>query len=514
MIGGYHAVATHLRTLMVAVGFGNFDLACTGSFPGAISCEDYKWTVPEDGVVLVYRMEEWPQGPIEPYPTPSVEAEDDHWVEIDGRTALFSQAGDGIMRWDMLGTPEVIEARFGSGASNTAPPEIQAVIDSWHWTTPTATPPPTPIVTGTGSDAYSWQKVGATQAGIFPTWAPGSQHVLIDKQAANEYDKYDLLDRAGQSVANWSGLTDMFWLDSETVEGYESVPPFSARDQYHTEAGRSISATDGTITPVDLPCCDPVSNGHGAFAVTRFLPEQVQDLARPVFVVWEDGVASAEHVGLPIAWDLAGDKLVVLHPSEPNYIEYDGWIEVLNWPALTSAFKDDPSIVISDAYFDPTGKHVWYEYVHPDDLGVWHLEFHVIDIATGSTAKIGLPGDSSKSGVGGAAWNDLDQILVSSEVDQTLSTYTPAGVSVDVAPWTHSMVIQSSANGATVIATRYDNNDDLAGVRILSDGTWHSIDLPLDRIDHISLSPDGTQILVTGYSAADNGPAGYIADIP
>ena len=516
MIGGYHAVATHLRTLMVAVGLGNFDLACTGSFPGAISCEDYKWTVPEDGVVLVYRMEEWPQGPIEPYPTPSVEP-GDHWVEIDGRTALFSQAGDGIMRWDMLGTPEVIEARFGSGVANTAPQEIQAVIDSWHWTTPTATPPPTPIVTGTGSDAYSWQKVGATQAGIFPTWAPDSGHIVINMEAANEYNQFDLIDRAGVSLAHWSALTRMFWLNSDVAQGYEadSVPPYQEWDQYQMVPGRSFSVSDPTPASVTLPCCMPLSNGHGAISITRLLPDKVRDLPRPRFVVWHDGVESDEHDGEPIAWNLAGDKLIVIHPTQPEgHGLPEGWLEVLSWPDLATVFQGDPNEVIGDASFDPTGNYVTYELVFPDASNVWHLEIHIIDLGSGSTAKIPFPGDSSKMGVGSWAWNDQGQILVMSAVNLTLSTDLPDGTTVKQDKLSQPTWLQGSANGATILTTVDDEIDNPSHYQVIRDGVSQPVTLPFDGVTGFSLSPDGSQIFGTGYSETDKAVVGYLADIP
>ena len=500
---------------MAAVGVGSFDINCTGSLPGSVDCGDPVWTVPDDGVVLVYQLQDWPEGPIAPYPTPVV-GPHDQWVEIGGRSALFSQDADGNMSWALLGTPEIIEARFGHAVADTTPQLIQAVIASWLWRSPTATPRPTPITTGSGSATYQWQKVGDAQAGVFPMWSPDSNHLLADMQSANEFDRFALVDRTGDALANFSALTDMFWLNSDLVEGYEAnaVPSYTGDDQYHMVPGRAISVADPTPQSVVLPCCYPVSNGHGAVAIKRFLSEKVKDLPRPKFVVWQDGIESAEQDGEPIGWDSAGDKLLVIHPTQPEIHGLsEGWLEVLSWPGLASVFQDDQSIVVDQAEFDPSGSYVSYGYVHPDASGAWQMEIHVIDMASGSTVKIPLAGDSSRMAVGGYVWNDQGQILVVSEVDMEIYTDLPDGTRVSQASIAQSTTLASSTNGATILTTSYPGNGP-ADLQLMRSGISQPLTLPFDNGEGASLSPDGGQVFANVYPDNPPGVAGYLADIP
>ena len=516
VIGGFHEVYTHGPTVMVAVGIGDYDINCGGSLPGAVNCGDPVWTVPDDGVVLVYRLQEWPQGPIAPYPTPEV-GPADKWVQIDGRTALFSQGTGRSMSWSLLGTPEIIEVRFGSAVADTAPQQIQAVIDSWQWSAPIPTARPSPITAGSGSATYSWQNVASAQAGVFPFWAPDSNHLIVVTQNANEYDGMELLDRAGNSLATATGLeTYPFWLNSSVVEGYEatSMPGYAARFQYHMAPGRSFAVSDPTPASVVLPCCDPISNGEGAIATTRYLPDRVPNLIRPKFVVWQDGVESAEHDGAPVAWDLAGDKLLVIHPTQPEVHGIpDGWLEVLSWPSLTSVFQDDPNNAVSEAGFDPSGRYVSYTYVYPDASNAWHMEIHIVDLNSGTTTRIPLAGDSSEMNVGDYVWNNQGQVLVASNVDMTLSTYLPDGTVVNTTDLAHPTSLQASANGETILTSNWET-DNPSDLRVFRNGVSRPVWVPGDWVDSYSLSPDGSQLFVSGNSPSDDDVAGYLADIP
>ena len=514
VIGGSHAAYTHGPALMAAVGIGGWDLNCTGSLPGAVDRQDPIWTVPNDGVVLAYHLQDWPQGPIEPYPSPIVEPAD-RWVQIDGRTALFSQQPDGSMRWSMLGTPEIIEARFGPSAADTAPDQIQAVIGSWHWATPAGTPQPTSIISGSGSATYQWQEVGQTQAGIFPNWAPDSNHVVLDFQAANEYDRFDLLDRTGTAVGNWSALTDMFWLNNDTVEGYEadSLPPWNDQGQYQMVAARSISVSNPTPVPVMIPCCQPVSNGHGAVAITRLLPDKVQDLPRPRFVVWHDGVQSEEREGQPIAWDLAGDRLIVIHPTQPEVHGLpEGWMEVLRWPDLTPVFQDDPSIVIGDAAFDPTGNYATYLDPNGYQPSGPPPDIHIIDLDSGATAKISLAGASYAGALASYVWNDQGQLLVLPGGTRNIATYLPDGTLVSTTPSTATS-LQASANGQTIVASTDFVSERTSEYGMIRGGVTQPLTLPVARSYGVGLSPDGTQLFVSGTSPDTQNQVGYFTSL-
>jgi hypothetical protein len=497
---------------MVAVGIGDYDLGCTGEIQTGVTCVDPTWTVPDDGVVLVYILQDWPEGPIAPYPTPVV-GPHDQWVDVGGRSALLSQDAAGNMQWSLLGTPEVIEARFGHNVADTAPQLIEAVIASWLWRSPTATPRPTPITTGSGSATYTWQKV-ASAPDVYASWAPDSNHLLIDMQAANEFDHYDLLDRSGDSLASFLGLTDMFWLNSDVVEGYEdNGDAYPNDDQYHAVPGRSISVSDPTPVSVSLPCCYPVSNGHGAVALTRFLPEKVEDLPRPRFVVWHDGVQSDEHEGSPIAWDLAGDKLLVIHPTQPDIHEQpEGWMEVLSWPGLTTVYAGDPKDVLGGADFDPTGRYLSHEWGYSDASNAWHEEIHIVNLATGSQVVIPLP--DYPHARGGYVWDSQSRLLSMSLDNLTLTTYLPDGTAVDQATFSQPTFLQASANGATLIRSEYQDDTDVpSDIAIIRDGGSQPLTLPFDDAGP-RLSPDGSQLFVTSYSEGDNGAAAYLADIP
>ena len=512
VIGGYHEAYRHGRTLMAAVGIGNYDLGCTGEIQTGVTCVDPTWTVPDDGVVLVYILQDWPEGPIASYPTPVV-GPHDQWVDVGGRSALFSQDAAGNMSWALLGTPEVIEARFGSGVTDTAPAQVQDVIASWQWSTPGATPRPTPITTGSGSATYSWQKV-ASAADVYPIWAPDSNHLLIDMQAANEFDHYDLLDRSGNSLATFLGLTDMFWLNSDVVEGYEdNGDAYPNDDQYHTVPGRAISVSDPTPQSVSLPCCYPLSNGHGAVALTRYLPEKVEDQPRPRFVVWHDGVQSDEHEGAPIAWDLAGDKLLVIHPTQPDFHDQPaGWMEVLSWPGLTTVYEGDHNDVLGGADFDPTGRYLSYGWGSSDASNASHQGIQILNLATGSRVVIPLL-DAPRSR-GGYVWDSQSRLLSMSLDNLTLTTYLPDGTQVDQATFSQPTFLQASANGATLIRSEYQDDTDVpSDIEIIRDGGSQPLTLPFADAGP-RLSPDGSQLLVTGYSASDDGTAGYLADIP
>jgi hypothetical protein len=513
VISGFHEVYAHGPTVMMAVGIGNYDINCTGSLPGAVDCGDPIWTVPDDGVVLAYTLQDWPQGPAVPFPTPKV-GPDDAWVEIDGRAALFSRDASGQMTWSLLGTPEVIAARYGASAGPAAATEIQAVIDSWKWAAPTETPQPTAIVTGSGSASYSWQEVGEGQGGVFPMWAADSNHVLIDIEAANESDQVDLFDRTGNSVASVTGVSQPMWLDSNTAVAYQeaslSVQAGSDQSKYLTIPGVAISDSDGSTAAINLPCCFPTPNGHGAIAITRFVPDGTQGGSWPKTVVWQDGVQSRELDAIPLGWDRQGDKLAVIKPSEPSDRSYTGPFEVFSWPGLTLLFDGTANDDNLDT-FDPSGRYVTGIHTYQDNADRWHMEIHVLDLMSGARATIPVDGDPTKSSAN-PVWNDHGQLVVATP-SRKLLTYLPDGTQVDVQQLPESTVVQASSDGSTVVSYHNDGSDNEVDFRVLRDGAWRPLTLPFDPSWRgVQLSPDGSQVFASTNTGV--GVAGYLAGIP
>ena len=252
-------------------------------------------------------------------------------------------------------------------------------------------------------------------------------------------------------------------------------------------------------------------NGHGAIAITRFVPDNTQEGSWPKTVVWQDGVQSAELDAIPLGWDIAGDKLAVIKPSEPSDRDYVGQGQVFRWPGLTPLFNGAANDDYSGT-FDPTGSYIAGSDSYQDAAGEWHQEIHVVDLTSGSMATIPVEGDPTKMG-GDFVWNDQGQLLVTTQGLKQL-TYLPDGTQVDDTPLSRLIVLQASADGSTLVSYHYDaNSDNPTNFRVLRDGDWRPLTLPFDPSWHgVQLSPDGSQVFAS--TNTDVGVAGYLADIP
>lgn len=137
-ISGYEHAGLHGPTVLAAVGIGDFNLGCSYTST-SVSCDSGpRWTVPDSGIVLVYRFGAW-LGPIVPQPTPAL-GPGDTWVSVGGRATVLSETGHSLV-WHFLGAPEFIEARWGPGAPAPVPSQVRAVVSSWQWTvSPSGTP--------------------------------------------------------------------------------------------------------------------------------------------------------------------------------------------------------------------------------------------------------------------------------------------------------------------------------------------------------------------------------------
>ena len=111
---------------LAAVGIGDFDDGCIWH-ANDLSCSEPHRTVPDDGIVLDYRIAPnigyWPAPTLKP---------GDAWVTVGGRSALLSKSAD-EMTWQFLGLPEYIEVQWGQGLSKQVPDLVAQVMASWYW---------------------------------------------------------------------------------------------------------------------------------------------------------------------------------------------------------------------------------------------------------------------------------------------------------------------------------------------------------------------------------------------
>lgn len=132
VLSEYAHFGLHGPTVMGAVGIGEFSTGCAVDSTSVTCPADPHWVVPPDGVVLAYRFGGW-LGPIFSLP-PETPGPGEQSVDVGGRLA-FRSDGALSMRIHFPGAPEFIEARWGAEYSG-APALIQAVLDSWVWTSP------------------------------------------------------------------------------------------------------------------------------------------------------------------------------------------------------------------------------------------------------------------------------------------------------------------------------------------------------------------------------------------
>ena len=375
---------------------------------------------------------------------------------------------------------------------------------------PTATET-APVVEPSTSAAtpLTWAELG-DGAAVVPIWAPDGNYLLVDL-ATPHGDTVNVLSRSAEVLATASGVSDPYWQDELTAVAYQTdaVPgvPSGADGftDYATVAGTSLRIGDPKPSAVILPCCLPLSNGHGAVAITRFLPEQQMNLYNPRYVVVQGGTQSQEGQGVPIAWDAGGGQLVVIHPVVPRS---NGWLEVLNWPDLTSIFADDPSHVTSDATFDPLGSHVAYRRLVQDG-SAQHSEIDIADLATSAVTTIPVRGDPTQNSTS-SAWNDRGELVVASSADLSLSTYATDGSLVRTQHSAQRTYLLGSQNGTTLVSYELDGSDNPSQLQLMTDGKVSSIPVVAGTIKNLYLSPDGGQLVVTMYSNA--GETAYVTD--
>jgi hypothetical protein len=117
-------------SVIVVVGTGGFDSGCTFTST-SVHCEQLKFNVGDNGVVLAYHVGPHGPSPVGPYPTPAL-GPSGSWVDVGGRAAILTRTATSFT-WAFSAEPEYIEARFGNGVADEARSQIQALIASWRW---------------------------------------------------------------------------------------------------------------------------------------------------------------------------------------------------------------------------------------------------------------------------------------------------------------------------------------------------------------------------------------------
>jgi hypothetical protein len=415
----------------------------------------------------------------------------------------------------------VLEA--ASGSPSASPVDLPSTTSFAPLTSPSSSrlvepslPPtfaPNPTVTPGSSGVFVWTKLASGGDGQV-TWAPDSEHFFVQDGGIGQYH-IQVFDAVGDIVKTF-GAAEPMWLDSKTVTAFNgnAYPPSDPSEEpfadFHTVAGQSLDVLDKTIGQVELPCCSARSNGNGAVVIARNLPGIDVGPVNPSFEVWQGGQASPERDGIPLNWDLAGDKLAVLHPTESGPSP-DGWLEILGWPGLKSLFSDhhpgDPSTID----FDPTGRYFAGAIPSRDSSGVSRLGVEITDLTTGSVANVPIVGDFSKEGEG-YVWNDQGQIVTFTTAAPVLSTYGSDGIRVSKVEVPAGRYYVASAYGATLVGFRVD----------VQTGKWTDLiayrggaAAPLGEPDEVAglfLSPDGRRIVISVGTPGQG--AEYLADVP
>jgi hypothetical protein len=128
VIGDFHPYGMHGPTVMGAVGIGSFDAGCTETATST-SCGSPTWSVPANGVVVVYRFEAGPGFVDRPDLVPGP---GDALVLVGGRPAVLSRS-ERARTWTLETDFEIIEARWGPDTDPEVEAQVDAVIASWVW---------------------------------------------------------------------------------------------------------------------------------------------------------------------------------------------------------------------------------------------------------------------------------------------------------------------------------------------------------------------------------------------
>lgn len=138
---------------------------------------------------------------------------------------------------------------------------------------------------------------------------------------------------------------------------------------------------------------------------------------------------------------------------------------------------------IGEASFDPSGNAVEFEYTPTNGS----LELHIVPFSSGQVAVVPVQGNSIATG-----WSAADNLLVAN-IDGSLTRYAQDGSQVSSETLPDASVIETSADGSTLLIRARDNPAQVTYERA---GATRTLALPAGTFGSTSLAPDGAHLFV------------------
>ena len=385
--------------------------------------------------------------------------------------------------------------------------------------TPTvASPAPTngtPAPTRQPSDSPSSPEEGwlnvAQAPDAYARWSPDAAHLLIAMSTPGgppESNVVRLVSSGGSTVRDYEAVTDPVWIDGDRFVAYrlewqqdESGTWFAAtgpNGERHATALVGATSSD-TLTESDLPTEPALGNGHGALALERF-----DGASRTEFAIWDSDGLTEWRLGQPMRWSASGDRLAVVHSSDSGPTA-EGWLEVVEWPGLSTLRSSDPALRVADAQFDPSGRLLAYaEYVErptaPRQLLEFDLIVRIVSLDGNETAALTAPEN------GEFVWLSGDRLLVVGYDSHLASELDLRGAVLGQESVVGPNVI-ASADGSTSLF--YDAELDQPPIQVMRGGDLRLLQSPgMLAGPPPVLAPDGSGLLVVVRlpSSAPQGP--------
>lgn len=328
-------------------------------------------------------------------------------------------------------------------------------------------------------------------------WSPDSSYVLIAKgQAAGPgvAQSVGVFDSDGILVQSLQGADEAVWLDNQHViitRWQRRAAPDSQWEVVRAPSGWPVGDSflvaleSDDVQELDVDLAGAISNGHGALAISgcgACDPDRSWHEQR-VYQIWTlDGEPTKSLPGLPIAWSLEGDRLLIEHPlgDGPNR---DSWPEIVSWPTLERVYADRD--VRAELLLDPS----WSRAAYGEDIR--DKTVTVVDLATRDAATFATEHPSL------GAWDAAGRLIM-----DDYSTASAAAYKVDgtvVAQWPGvGNTVTSSADGSTIAFYYFDQLEGPNVITILTGDAVRGLKAP----GPISLGPgpvlsrDGSALIV------------------